>query len=527
MQSIVTPLRPVVTADTREIKIGLLASWLKVADLSRVYAIVGTSLVNGPDLVQGQSVVITNADLFAYIEESLYVLRFDYDRRIDEPKGGVSYAIGEFLLDNITRRFTQGFDDTIGTALESRRPVKASISMKAGTAYRGVQVIVGLTSDRPKESKGSRSAEVQIFDYVTFIENSTLEAAIYENMRSDEIIEDILSNLGFGSSQYSLDTGINTIPFAWFDKDKSAGRRIRDLCEAEEAHFYQDENGIIRFENRNHYANYPHQSVQHTIDSGDIMSDEQDDSTRIINRAIVIAKPRKVDAAASDVWSNLEVVELAVGQTKTIWASFFDSESGDSVLPIKEITTPAASTDYTANSQADGGGADRTSDLSVVVTNFVESAKVEITNNHATEAIHVTLLKLRGKAARVTQAIQAISEDAGSINKFEAQEYVVRNDLIQTASIAETIADNLVAKYSEPLNRRIIRIAGIPHLQLKDMISVVNPYPLNLMPNPSFESGTDGWSLTEKGSVEATFTRSSAVPTTAGAYLGTLEIESF
>lgn len=97
MQSIVTPLQAVLTSPTREIQISMLASWLKVADMSTVYAIVGTSLVDSTDLVQGQSTVITNADLFDYIDESSYVMRFEYDRRLDEPKGGVSFAIGNFL----------------------------------------------------------------------------------------------------------------------------------------------------------------------------------------------------------------------------------------------------------------------------------------------------------------------------------------------------------------------------------------------------------------------------------------------
>jgi hypothetical protein len=488
-----------------------------------VYATIGTSVVGGPDLVQGGSLVITNADLFSYIDESLYVLRFDYDRKIEEPRAGVSFTIADILLDNITKRFSYGVDLVIGTAVEARRPIKASIAMKAGTTYRGVQVMVGLTADRPKDSPTQEVTEVPIYDYITFIDNATLAAAIYENQRSDQIIEDILSNLGFGSSQYSLDVGLNTIPFAWFDKDKSAGKRIRDLCEAEEAHFYQDENGVIRFENRNHYSIYPHQSVQREIHPGDILSDEQDESTKIINRAIVTAKPRKVDAAAAQIWENSQEVALNPGETKTIWAAFYDSESGESSLPIKEVTVPAATTDYLANATSGGGGADKTAQLAVVVTNFVESAKVELTNNDA-GVIYVTMLKLRGKAARVSQAIQAISEDAGSINKFEAQEYPVNNDLIQDPDIAQTIADNLVARYKNPLTRRKIRISGIPHLQLKDLLRVTNPKPTNLCLNSSFEGDLSYWELSKSGTVEATLTRARDVPVPDGHYLAKVEI---
>lgn len=523
MQSIVTPLEAVLTADQRLLSIVVRASWLKVADLSTVFATVGSSLVNGPDLVAGGSLVITNADLFSYFDESEYAMRLDYDRRLDEPRGGVSFAVANVLLDNIDGRFTPNKNATIGTAIEARRPFKMSLGFHAGGAARHAQIISGLTSNRPKLGRTNKTVEVEIFDYITFIDNADLASAIYLNQRSDQIIETILTDLGFGSSQYSLDTGLNTIPFAWFDKNKSAGKRIREICEAEEAHFYQDENGILRFENRNHYNNYPHQLVQRTIDSGDILHDEDDDSTRIINRAIVISKPRKVDASVSVIWTNSQVFSIEPGQTSTIWAAFYDDQGGNSPLPISEITTPASATDYTGNAAADGSGADRTANLSLSVTNFVESAKIEITNNHAA-TVHVTLLQLRGKAARVTQAIQAISEDETSINKFEPQEYTLENNLIQSSTVAATIAANLKNKYAYPMQRRKIKIPGIPHLQLKDLVEVINPNPENLIRNSSFEVNVDGWTTHTTGSVTDSFARGRDVPIPDGFFAGKLTV---
>lgn len=524
MQSVQTPIQAVITAATRQLNVTMLASWLKVADLSVSYATIGVSSINGVDLIQGESAVITNADLFAYMDESAYVMRFDYDRKVTEPLGGTSFAIADFLLDNISGRFTPNKNATIGTAIEARRPVKASIGLSGNGTFRSRQIIVGLTADRPRTSRGEQTTEVQVFDYITFIDNQTIAAAIYENQRSDQIIADILTTLGFGSSQYALDTGINTIPFAWFDKGMSAGKRIRLLCEAEEAHFYQDENGILRFENRNHYDNFPHQTVQHTIDPGDVLFDEQDDSTKIINRAIVIAKPRTVDSIATTIWTSSEVpIEIAAGATTTIWAAFYDDQAGQTPLPIKEITTPAENTDYEANTASDGSGSDVSADIDVTVTNFVESAKIEVTNNNA-GTVYVTLLQLRGKAARVSQAIQAIAEDTGSINKFEAQEFVVSNDLIQTPSVAQTIADNLVAKYANPLSRRKVKIPGIPHLQLKDLVAVVNPRPVNLIPNPSLEGNADNWELQAPGRVTSSFTRVSTGAIPEGFYVGQITI---
>lgn len=523
MQSIQTPLEAVLTGYHRKVRVNVKASWLKVQDPTISYGVVGSSIVGGSDIVQGQSAIIGNADLFSYIDESDNVLRLDYDRRIDEPRGGASHTIADVLLDNITNRFTPEYNATIGTALEARRPFKASIGLEVGGVDRFAQILVGLTASRPKLSRTNQTVDVQILDYITFIDNAELAAAVYENQRSDQIIEDILNNLGFGSTQYILDTGLNTIPFAWFDKDKSAGRRIREICEAEEAHFYQDENGVIRFENRNHYSNYPHQTEQRTIDPADIISDEGEENTKIINRAIVVARPRKVDASPSVIWTNSAVETIPGNSSITLWAAFYDAESGTNVLPIKEITTPASTTDYTANAASNGSGADRTANLSVSVTNFVESAKVVLTNSHASP-IYVTLLQLRGKAARVSEAIQSVVEDTDSINKYEVQEYKIQNDLIQTRAVSDVIAANLVNKYKNPLSRRLIRIPGIPHLQLKDLIGVISPKATNLVGNPSFELNTNGWSLIVSGGTSSSLTQNRDIACLDGVFWGKFNV---
>ena len=71
-------------------------------------------------------------------------------------------------------------------------------------------------------------------------------------MTSQQIIEDILSRAGVGSSNYALDQGLNTVGFAWFEKGQTAGeiRKMyqRDLMldrnKLEEA----SQNQVMKFE---------------------------------------------------------------------------------------------------------------------------------------------------------------------------------------------------------------------------------------------------------------------------------------
>lgn len=91
-------------------------------------------------------------------------------------------------------------------------------------------------------------------------------------------------------------------------------------------------------------------------------------------------------------------------------------------------------------------------------------------------------------------------------------------------AVANTIANNLVNKYKDPMRRRVIRIPGIPHLQLKDLIYVINPNAENLIPNPSFEVNTDNWSVVTTGSIAAPLTRARDVPIPDGFFAGKLSI---
>ena len=197
------------------------------------------------------------------------------------------------------------------------------------------------------------------------------------NQRSDQIITDVLADAGIGASSYELDQGLNTIGFAWFEKGQTAGDRIRQICEAEEAIFYQDEMGMLRFENRDKYSQSPYNASVWDVDPGDILEWKQSYSSPIINRIIIRGAPRSVKGE-TEVWRNGVEEEIASGATLTIWADFED--------PVSDITQPASTTDYTAFAATGGAGADMTGDISIAaIDEFAKAAKMQITNNHATD----------------------------------------------------------------------------------------------------------------------------------------------
>lgn len=445
------------TADARYLSSKFYISWLRQTS-SNSFGVVGTSTVNNT-LVRGEPSSIAPVDTYDFFDETNSVVSLEYQRAIQEPTGGVGYAIANVELENTSKRFIPNYDSTIGTALLPNRPMKMHFGFNIKSTNKLVPVFKGLTKD-VREYRGFNTLKISGYDYLSYIDEYKLDTTIYQDQRSDQIIADILQTIGIGTAQYSLDTGLNTIGFAWFNKTQTAGDRIKLICEAEEATFYQDEYGVIRFENRRKFLDK--NTTVWTINPDDILDWNNDRTIQIINKCVVKGKPRKV-GATQDVWTYEVVEEFAGGESKDIWALLDD--------PVTSFTAPAQGTDYTANTQSDGAGTDISSDISVTASTFTDTVKFTVTNNYGGTA-YLTLLKIRGTPAQLQDIILEEYEDTDSVNKYDERTLTIDNDFINDADFAQYIARQIVRKYKDPLKRIRLKVRGIPHIQLKDKVAV-------------------------------------------------------
>lgn len=459
-----TPFDNLVTACVRVVKAKAYIAWTRDASAAS-FATVGASVVGGTDIIQGSGeVAINNADSFLYFDESDRVLRIEYERNLIEPLGGLSIALCDIVLDNSDNRFTPTYNATIGTALKPNRPLKIFIGLEVEGQTRLIPIIEGL-SLQPREDKVKRTVTISAYDYLRWLDQKPQETALYSNQRSDEIIADILSRAGIGSASYSLDQGLNTIGFAWFDKGDTAGDRIRRICEAEEAVFYQDETGVLRFENRDKYVQAPYTTSVWNLDPGDILSWEQDTSSEIINRVLVSGKPRSVKSEA-EVWRDGVEEQVPAGQTIEVWANFDD--------PVSSFTSPVANTDYKAYTATGGGGSDITAQVTITLTSFTKSAKLEIANASGSAAF-LPLLKIRGTPATVDYEIEEVFYDSGSIEDYSENQKKIENEFIDNRTFAANLARNIVRRHKKPQGVLRLTIRGNPALQLRDRITVRDP----------------------------------------------------
>lgn len=459
--SIWTAFDNMTTAYMRFIKWLLKISW-KRAVVSSAFATVGTSVIGGVDLVKGVESIFTGTDVYQYFDETVRLVSFEYDRTLQEPYGGMAICLANMVLDNTDGRFSPNNSQTIGTAILPNRPIQMALGFYVQGIDQMIYVFKGLTK-QPQEDYVRGTVKIACIDYIQYLNEYPLESSIYTNQRSDQIIQDILVNqLGFGTSQYSLDEGLNTIGFAWFSKGTMAGAAIKKICEAEEAVFYQDEVGILRFENRRKFSLSPFNKDVWDIDPDDIVLWEGQQNTKIINRCTVKAKPRTVQAS-TEIWRNGIEESLVIGQSKEIWAQFLD--------PVTAITNPVATTDYLAYTGAGGTGLDVTANVTVTTTLFTTSVKITITNNYA-GTVYIPFIRIRGTSAIVTGEVSEVFQDDSSVSKYNRNQIEIQNDFIDDPDFAYYLARAIVMKYKDPFKKIRLTVQGIPQLQLRDKVRV-------------------------------------------------------
>ena len=438
----------------------LLISWLRKIGADS-FGVVGLSTVNNA-LVKGENQIITPTDTFEFFDETENAIRVEYDRRVEEPLGGLSFGLTNVVLDNTDKRFTPNYNATIGTALIPNRPLKIALGFNLKDGKKMMEIFKGLT-EMPKENKVDRTVEFGGMDYVSYLRDLEMKSVVYSSMRSDEIIEEILIEAGFGSSQYVLDVGLNTLGFVWFKSGETASERIKKICEAEEGHFFQDEMGILRFQNRRKYSYAPYNAIQKYIHDNDILDWIGIEDVGIYNSVLVNASPRKIYDTNVEVWRDGIVEEIYAKDSLVITASMKE--------PTYSFEDPVGGVDFVANSASDGSGTDLTANITITLVGYAENAQLTIVNN-GTQKTYITFLRLKGKPALVTSEIQQKYEDNASIARYGKRILNIENDFIDSDSFAYYLARTTVGKYKDPLKRIRILIRGMPQLQLKDKLSV-------------------------------------------------------
>lgn len=471
MQTVSGAFTTAAAAAKRQIAHGALIAWQKAINSSYSFFTINVSKIGGADIIKGGGGSVTFFDKYQYTNETAYVKSWSIQRKLSNYPWGVIMAQADITLMNGTKRFTPNYDGTIGAYILPDRPVKLSVGFDGEL----VNVFVGYT-DMPSNALLARETTLHAFDALSYLSKRTSALQAITNTTADQIIIQLLAEQGFTSTQYNIEPSLQKAIGYIMPNGQVVTDIFKQLCEAEGALMFVDENGIIQFWNRNHINNNNTSRFTYNYSN---MRDVQWDTTPIINSVQVNSSPFAV-VAANKLWESGQVYTIPPGGSLDVIADFKDDLGS---FPATAVTAPvnlatATTSSWQANYNQDGSGSDAASAVSLSSTYlFGESYRMTFANSSG-QNVYLTKIQLYGTPAKIQVVNSTPQTDATSIANYgtnpnnNGSMITITNNLVQDAATANALAYIYVKLFASPLVRLKAKVFAAPHLQLGDFVTV-------------------------------------------------------
>lgn len=459
MQTVSTEFNQKANGFMRKLAHRALMSFPRQYDPSVTFFTIGVSTIGSADIIKGEGDVIAEWDKYQYDDYSYRLLDFEITRT-EDMVSSTTLAQGDMKLENHDNYFTPKRGSAIEDYILPYRPVK----LYAGFGAEAIPQFVGLTEKMPTIDEKGKTASFHVIDFMSSLFNRPLDQAVmYQNKRTDEILADLLVQFGISPTQYSFDVGYNIINFAFFDKGSTFGAAVQELMEAEMGRFYMDEQGVIRFKNRQNYSSVP-QWFFNESNIIDIQTSTQDD---IINVVTITANVREVQALQK-YWELQGATLLPKNTVIQLWADFNDPVTN---IDDPEYITSADTSLFTTNTQQDGTGTNVSSGITITTTLFAKSYLMEITNSNEFD-VYMTTLELFATPAKVVKQIYVREQDDASVAQYDERILDITNDYINNESDATSKAKIILDDNAAYADEYVLTVKGNPALQIGDAVNV-------------------------------------------------------
>ncbi len=475
MQTVSAGFTSAVQAPIIKPKPGCLISWTKEEDPAVKFFKLDHSYLDGVDLLKGAGSFVTFFDKYLYTSETDNVKNFRITKKISARPWGVIMATAEVVLDNASKRYLPGYDGTIGNYILRDRPIKLSV----GFGNEFIKMFVGYTG-RPKNTYVGRTTTIQCFDAMVYLSTQKSDLPAFVNTTVKDIIEDLLVEQGFATDQFDIEESTQ-LPIGYLmPKDRIVTDIFQEICEAEGAIMFVDEQGIIRFWNRLHFAK--NQTSLWDFDYSNL-SDIGWDSTNIINDVQTVAKPLKPAAFNKlyELSAGTDETRIPPGGSKDIFVEFKDDLGPFPAITVDTpvyINSNVGSSIYATNYNADGSGDPGNSYITFTSHyNFGNKYRLTFANSGA-QPIYINRIQLFGQPAKVTQLNTTPQIDQTSIDLYGlnpddgGKEIEIKNDLIQDVSSANSLGYMLLQHFADPMARMELPNFPVPQLQIGDAVTV-------------------------------------------------------
>lgn len=477
MQAVSSNFEERVNSAKKQTDFAIMIAWEKQLNPNTRFFSLNSSTLDGGDFLKGSGDVITFFDKYKYTDESKFVKNFKITKKTSNYSWGVISAQATLTLNNGSGRFLPGKDLVIGDFVKAGRPIKIL------TGYDGEMItnFIGFLN-MPTVNIVEQTVEFTAFDAITYLDTKYSSLPAFVNKPTHEIVRSLLIEQGFSADQFDIDNS-HQVPISYLSpKGRTVTSLLTELAEAEAALVFVDEQGIIRFWNRTHFAGQ--QDPVHVFNYSNL-KELRIKSTAVINKTKVVAKPYKLQAFQKlwELEQGNEQTKIRAGKTIDIFAEFYDDAGAfyavtvDSPVPAAQNT---GSSLFAGARNSDGTGGDINLSL-VSVHNFGSSYKLTFKNNSSFDG-YVTRIQLWGKPAKIVQIITEEAIDESSVAQYGInpdtstgigeETLLIENNLIQDVGGAKAIANNIVTLYSKPSQQFDVDNFFVPQLQIGDHVEL-------------------------------------------------------
>lgn len=455
---------------------GVHISWDKNRDDTINWFVLDQSELDGGDiLAQDISDPIQFWDSYDYVRETDRLIKQEWSRSVEFPYN-VQTALASFSLNNYDGRYTYNGSSDIAQNVLPKRPVRLYAGFKVNGASEVIPQFVGMTENCPTYSGTANNiATFTASDFMSQIADFKLTQTIMsQNVRTDQAIEIILQQFGLEPTMYSLEPGVNVIPFYYLEKGKDAGNALKKLIQAENGRLWLDEKGIVRFMPRTAYIG---QTPVMQFNDSNIISAKASGTSGIVNTVHIESEIRRVMdnqqvyTMTNELgWQNADDdYRVRANGVLEVWASFDDPLWTGNVSP-----TLNGSDDDSMFNAVDLTGNSVNSGVSITGTLFADSAKLEISNIN-NFPVSISFISLWGEPAKVADVIEYQAYDDESVEKFGSQSIeITDNPFFGSYNNADSYGEYIISKRKDYNSSLELKVKGNPALQLGDIVEVIN-----------------------------------------------------
>ena len=246
----------------------------------------------------------------------------------------------------------------------------------------------------------------------------------------------------------ALDTGDTTFAYAGdWDSNTTVYTAIQSIVEREAGRFWQARTGILQFAPR---LWFPVQTTLAATFADGMVGMEYTYGEDISNIITTKYQPRTVGSATATLSTMSESVAIDASGTLDVQFTF----TGDAGVTVgaTALITPAATTDYLANSLADGSGVNLTANVTASITDTnATQATVRYTNSGAAAFILATS-KLRGTVLTKYNELSVTAIDDTSVLAYGRHAYDSPG-IQDTLGDATTLGEYQLALRKDPVGK--------------------------------------------------------------------------